>query len=194
MTIRQLRLFRGAVASSVATIFAAVSHTVGGGTAPHPLLILTVAVLLSPLAALLVGTRIRLSGLTGAVLSTQFVFHALFELTGGIAPTGLVGGHQHGPIVLELAPGTHPDLLSSSPGMLLAHLLAALLTTLLLWRGELLIRAIARWVRTLLRLPQTAPAHPVAAPANVTRTEAPLLDRLLADCAWRRGPPASALS
>ena len=61
---------RGAAASVIATLLAAVSHTIGGGQAPNPLLMLAVSVLLTPLAAVLVGRTVRLAGITGAVVGT----------------------------------------------------------------------------------------------------------------------------
>lgn len=197
MTIRQLRLLRGSAASCIATLLAALSHTLGGGSPPHPLLILAVAVLLIPVSALLVGSRIRLAGLTAAVAATQFVFHGIFEVTGGITPTGLaLGAHHHGAIVLDFgASGTaDPSLLAASPVMLVAHLAAALVTTALLWRGELLVQAIARWVRAKLRAPQPVLQHGSDLRVPVSRSVARVSFRLLADCAWRRGPPVPALS
>lgn len=194
MTIRQLRLLRGATASSTATVIAALSHTLGGGSLPHPLLMLTVSVLLIPVAALLVGARVRLPGLAAAVTATQMVFHGVFEVVGGITPTGLTPGHQHGPIVLNFASeAADPSLLTSSPLMLAAHLGAAVLTIAALWRGELLVQAIARWVRAKLGVPQPVPPPEVDAHVRVSDTAPHITARLLADCAWRRGPPASDL-
>ncbi len=194
MSIRQLRLLRGASASTVATMIAALSHTFGGGSLPHPLLMLTVSVLLTPVAALLVGARVRLPGLAAAVTATQVVFHGVFELVGGITPSGLgLGGHQHGAIIMNIMPGAaDPSLLNASPGMLAAHAAAAALTIMLLWRGELLVQTIARWVRALLRTPQPAPSHRGRTRVPVARTVPRAASRLLDDCAWRRGPPAGA--
>ena len=45
MTSRQLRFLRAAAVSAIATLLAAVSHTLAGGAAPHPLLIAAVATL-----------------------------------------------------------------------------------------------------------------------------------------------------
>lgn len=192
MSIRQLRLLRGASAASIATTLAALSHTFGGGSLPHPLLMLAVAVLLTPVAALLVGARVRLPGLAGAVAATQLVFHALFEVVGGITPTGAVpGAHQHGPMVLAFAAGAgDPSLLTASPGMLAAHVAAAVVTTALVWRGELLVQVIARWVRSLLRTLRPVAPYAEHARVPVPRVAVRAHARLLADCAWRRGPPA----
>lgn len=195
MSIRQLRLLRGAAASVVATMIAALSHTFGGGSLPHPLLMLTVAVLLTPVAALLVGARVRLPGVAAAVTATQLVFHGAFELVGGITPTGLTpGAHHHGALILNIEASTaHSSLLTSSPVMLAAHAAAAAVTVMLLWRGELLVQLVARWVRALLRTPQPTTPHlediRLPGPRSVIP---PAAARLLEDCAWRRGPPARA--
>lgn len=155
---------------------------------------LTVSVLLTPLAALLVGARVRLPGLAAAVTATQVVFHGVFELVGGITPTGgALGGHQHGAIVLNVAPGSaDPSLLTASPGMLAAHAAATVVTVMLLRRGELLVQSIARWVRALLRTPQPVPSHADCTRITVSREVPRAVSRLLDDCAWRRGPPAGA--
>lgn len=194
MSIRQLRLLRGASASTVATMIAALSHTFGGGSLPHPLLMLTVSVLLTPVAALLVGARVRLPGLAAAVTATQVVFHGVFEVVGGITASGLaLGGHQHGPLVLQFNPGAaDPSLISASPGMLAAHVAAAAVTAVLLWRGELLVQTIARWVRALFRTRQPVRSFGDGTRIPVSRTVPRAASRLLDDCAWRRGPPARA--
>ncbi|MDQ0613173.1 hypothetical protein QF046_000814 [Microbacterium sp. W4I4] len=77
--------------------------------------------------------------------------------------------------------------------MLAAHAAAAVVTVVLLRRGELLVQAIARWVRALLRTPQPAPSHSDATTrVPVSRTVPRAASRLLDDCAWRRGPPVCA--
>lgn len=193
MTSRQLRLLRGTASSSIATLIAAVSHTVGGGAPPHLLLMLTVSVLLTPVAALLVGTRIRLPGLAAAVTATQVAFHTLFAVAGEIAPSAVGGGgHQHGPLVLRFPPQGATASAMDAP-MAAAHLAAAVLTILLLRRGELLVQTVVRWVRMLLRRPLNAPRLPVAAPPGAPCSTPRAARRLLADCAWRRGPPLAAL-
>lgn len=192
MTSRHLRLLRGTASSSIATLIAAVSHTVGGGAPPHLLLMLTVSVLLTPVAALLVGTRIRLPGLAAAVISTQVAFHTLFAAAGEIAPSAVGGGHQHGPLVLAFPPQGATASAMDAP-MAAAHLVAAVLTILLLRRGELLVQTVVRWVRMLLRRPLNAPRLPVATPPGAPRSTPRAARRLLADCAWRRGPPLAAL-
>ena len=190
MTTRQLRLLRAASATSVATLLAAVSHTVAGGSAPHPLLIVAVAALLMPPAALLIGIRPSLPRLAATVLVSQAAFHSVFQALGAPTADAAVLGHAHhldlsalGPVAAVSA----PDAL-----MIAAHVVAAALTTALLWRGESIAVRIARWVLARLRLAVTTapvthrlPARPVAT-APFAASEAVLLPLS------RRGPPLNA--
>ncbi|MGO2747433.1 hypothetical protein [Microbacterium sp.] len=185
MTSRQLRLLRGAAASTVATIIAAVSHTIGGGIAPHPLLILALSVFLTPLAALLVGSRPSLLRLGGAVLLSQAVFHALFvALNATVTPTIASAGHQH---VLSL--GTASGTVAADSGMLGAHVIAAVFTIALLWRGESMLRAIGRWVRAVLRARMPHPQVAWPAPPSVSRTARLIIQIIRVGDISRRGPP-----
>ncbi len=191
MTSRQLRLLRAASASSVATLLAAVSHTLAGGPAPHPLLILAVTALLVPPAALLIGARASRSRVALTVLVSQAAFHLVFQLLG--APTGgeiLLGGHQH-----HLDLGTlEPVLGAAAPDALMlgGHAIAAVLTTLLLLRGEAVVRTVAGWMLALLRT-AVAPVPSVHDRPAVPRTalRAPA-DPLFTACVTRRGPPLTA--
>ncbi len=185
MTSRQLRLVRGAAASTAATIIAAVSHTIGGGAAPHPLLIVALSVFLTPVAALLVGRRANIIRLGAAVVLAQTVFHVLFAALGAtVTPTIAGRGHQH-----VMALGPVGEAVAPDAGMLAAHVVAAIITVLLLARGESILRSIARWVRAVLgvHLPTIAHDWPVPAPtAGSLRVFVPGF--LIGDVS-RRGPP-----
>ena len=189
MTPRQLRLLRAASASTVATLLAAVSHTLGGGMAPHPLLVIALSAFLTPLAAVLIGPKQRRVRVATTVLVAQAVFHLAFLLLGTPRDTGFgVGvGHSHhldlsalGPI----APSVAPDA-----AMLAAHIVAAALTTLLVWHGERLLRGVARWVHAALRraLP-VAPAEHKRPPA-LHSTLRRISDTGISVVVLRRGPP-----
>lgn len=188
MTSRQLRLVRGAAASSVATIVAAVSHTIGGGAPPHPLLIAALAVFLAPVAALLIGRRLSLFRLSAVVVLSQSVFHVLFvALNATVTPMVASAGHHH---ALTLGPvGDTTAGAAQDASMLGAHAFAAILTIALLWRGETLLRAIARWVRAALRprMPRAAVVWPV--PASIARTARAFIPAVRAGDILRRGPP-----
>ena len=187
MTSRQLRLVRAAAVSAVATLIAAISHTIGGGSAPHPLLILAVATLLTPLSALLIGVRRSRGRVAFAVLGSQAAFHLLFQALGSPTGTTTGVGHAHhldlaalGPAASVTAPGTM---------MLFAHGVAALLTTLLVWHGESIVRVVARWVGALLR--QAGPIAPVdhRRPTPLRSASLPSLDAAVTASVSRRGPP-----
>lgn len=189
MTSRQLRLVRAAAVTSVATLIAAVSHTLGGGSAPHPLLILAVATLLTPVCALLVGVRASRTRVALAVLSSQAVFHLLFHVLG--SPTGSSvtdSGHAHH---LDLALlGPVAPVAAADATMLGAHVVAAVLTTLLVWHGEALVRAVARWFQALLvRALLSAPAEH-RRPGTLRSVLLPPLDAAVSSGISRRGPPA----
>jgi hypothetical protein len=193
MTIRQRHALRGAAWSSIATLAAATSHTVAGGPAPAMLLVVAMAVLLTPVTAALAGARTGLGRLAGAVGLGQVAFHAVFQLLG--APTGQgpsIGGRHahHGAALLLRSAAADAGARTEDAGMYLAHAVAAALTVALLWRGEQAIRAIAHATVSVLRrvrarrLPVSArPPRAVAAPPLPAATSG------LLSAASRRGPP-----
>lgn len=189
MTSRQLRLVRAAAVSSVATLIAAVSHTIGGGAAPHPLLIVAVTLLLTPVCALLVGLRASRVRVAGAVVLSQAAFHLLFQALGsptGAAPSA-VSGHAHH-LALPAIAGTAP-VAAVDTTMLFAHAIAAALTTLLIWHGETLARTVATWVQALLRrVTLQAPADH-RRPVPLRSLLLPAFDAAVSAVVSRRGPP-----
>ncbi|MBO0980618.1 hypothetical protein [Microbacterium sp. SD291] len=193
MNSRQLRLVRAASASSVATLVAATSHTIAGGAAPHPLLMLAMATVLVPPAAFLIGARASRSRLALTVLASQAAFHLVFQVLGsptGGAVTGGGGEHAHHQDLTSLG----PVLASASPdaAMLTGHVIAAVLTSALLWRGESMVRIVAGWMLALLRHPVALirPAH--ERPASLLCDIHPLVDAVVRTTVSRRGPPALA--
>ncbi|WP_311257574.1 hypothetical protein [Microbacterium sp. WCS2018Hpa-9] len=190
MTSRQLRLLRAATASGAATLVAAASHTTAGGAAPHPLLVVAVATLLVPLAALLIGARLSRARIALTVLVSQGLFHLVFQLLG--TPTGAtaLAGHEHhldlaalGPVVATAT----PDAL-----MLVGHVIAAIITTALVCHGESSVRAIAGWVQARLRHTVTVfrPSHERPAfPVFAIRVPN---ENVFSVSVSRRGPPAHA--
>lgn len=191
MTTRQLRLLRGAAVSSIATITAAVSHTIGGGLPPHPLLVLSLSILLTPLAYLLVGSTLSFGKLGVSVLLSQSVFHILFVALGATlsatASTGsasIGAAHQHVMVLGPLISGTAADT-----GMLGAHIIAAAFTIAVLWRGERLVRAIARWVRTALRLRMPRLRGDWPTPVSVAAAPVRFSSAIRTCDLFSRGPP-----
>ncbi|MFF1541224.1 hypothetical protein ACFVWL_14170 [Microbacterium sp. NPDC058269] len=191
MNDRQLRLVRAAAVSSVATLLAALSHTLGGGAAPHVLLILAVATLLTPLSALLVGVRESRTRVAVAVFLGQAAFHLLFQALGsptGTTPTAGGGGHSHH-LDLALLGSASP---TAAPGtlMLFAHVVAAVLTTLLVWHGEALVQVVARWVDALFRRASTVAPTMHRRPRRLRSITIAIFDASVSVAVPRRGPPA----
>ncbi|WP_149085045.1 MULTISPECIES: hypothetical protein [Microbacterium] len=191
MNSRQLRFLRAAAVSTTATLLAAVSHTLGGGAAPHPLLIAAIAVLFVPLSAGVVGVRSSRIRVAGGVFMAQAAFHVIFQLLG--APTAgnaVALAHVHHLDLRALGP------LSPTPAldglMASAHVLAAVLTTLLLWHGESMLGTIARWFHAALRRIATAATALPAPPRPLRSALLPPLDAAAAAVTSRRGPPVLA--
>ncbi|WP_431807098.1 hypothetical protein [Microbacterium paraoxydans] len=194
MTTRQLRLLRAAAVSASATLIAAVSHTIGGGAAPHPLLILAVTVLFLAPTAVLLGLRRSRWRVAVAVLAAQAAFHLLFQLLG--SPTadadldGTISPHVHHFDLSQL--GGDISVRPLDAAMLLAHLGAAVLTTLLVWHAERIVRAVAGWFRALLRRASPTATSGHRRPSPLRPLLSPPLDRAMAAAVSRRGPPVCA--
>ena len=197
MNARQLRLVRAAAVSSIATLLAALSHTLGGGSAPHPLLILAIATMLTPLSALLVGARRSRGRVAVAVILGQAAFHVLFQAlgsptgttsTGAASPVG--GGHSHLMDLTALGPASP----AAAPGvlMLFAHAVAAMLTIVLVWHGEAVVRVVARWVEALLRQVAAVAPPEHRRPPGLRSIAVPTFDAAVSAAVPRRGPPALA--
>ena len=200
MTARSLRAARGVAATAIATLLAAVSHTLGGGTAPSAVLILAVTLCAAPLATALVGRRPRLWRLASAVLLSQIAFHLAFSVLGDVGAAGTaMSGHEHGSTGPALLPadgvvGGTAAVFSGDPLMIGAHLGAALVSIAVLHRGEHALRALIALVvdlvarrlsvpvstdRPVLRAAASTPARPVRTPLTTSIR--------------RRGPPFALL-
>lgn len=225
MTTRQERLARAVVLAATSTLATATAHVAGGGALPPTLLLLLVAVLGTGASLALGGRRVTLPRLVLAAGTTQLLLHGLFTVAGGhhagtgraadavpggAGATGASGplgtspgadvaslaGHVHGSTVLPsgdlvAAAGQHGG------SMVLAHVVAAIVTVLAVRVGASALRAVVRAVTLRLvavvalvvalgeprrpLLPSVvgasrAPARPVAARLVTTRV--------------LRGPPA----
>lgn len=134
MFSRPTRVARGLVAASTSTLVAALSHAMGGGSFPHPLLLLFGVVFASIVCIGLTGRRVSLFRLAPAVLGSQLLFHLLFSIAPTTVVTGGIGHHAHTALTTASTGGTAPMMLDG--GMTVAHLGAALITVLALRFGE----------------------------------------------------------
>ena len=218
-----LRLLRGGLAATIATAVALTGHVVAGGAVPGWLGVLLPWWLSVAVCTVLAGARFTPVRMSAAVLGSQVLFHGLFMAgTPGDPATRLVD-----PPGQHLGHGTHlghgsdavnssllgPDHATHGVGdlaqhalhgdhvgapMLLGHLLAALLTVVLLQRGESLVLGGLDLARTLvesLLLPFVVPS--ASLPVTGTEPTAPVdrhrdlrrTQQVVLGPAPRRGPP-----
>lgn len=200
-----LRWARGAVVGLSATCLAYGGHVAAGGVAPSagPLALTCLVAVLVAIA--LSSSRWTLAPLLSMLLGAQVVLHVAFAAP---VPSAVFGGSMaHGrmglPMGADLSAGSSVTGMTGMTGttmsghhgwlMVASHVLAAVLSALLLRRGEewswrlldLVIGpirgAFALQLRRLPSPPRRVPAPTSAVPVAVSR--------LLRDVQSRRGPP-----
>lgn len=203
-----LRLLRGGMAASLATTVALGGHVVGGGAMPSWLGVAVPWWLAVTVCTVLAGTRFSLPRMGAAVLASQALFHGLFAAgtPGGghlalVDPPGAHLGHGahagHGAdgVMTATAPalhGGHADL-----RMLLWHLVAAAVTTVLLQRGESVLLRCAGLVGAVLDTLRTPPGTLAVPVLVLPRRPQPVppssplrhIRRAVLAPQLRRGPP-----
>lgn len=149
---RANRVLHGLVAATFSTFVALLSHVAGGGTLPGLLGIVTPLVLSLPVCVVLAGRRLALARLSGSVVTSQLLFHALFVLgasSGAVAAsTGAHAGHAGH---VEIATSGTAALAGVS--MWGAHAVAAVVTIAVLHRSDVVLTRfadIARFVATVV--------------------------------------------
>lgn len=193
---RALRVARGAVAASVATFVALLSHVSGGGEVPGLFGLVVPLALSFVVCVALAGRRLSLARLGLAVTLSQVLFHTLFVL-GSFQPG--IAGHVHGAPLVLTGDATAP-VVTADATMWAGHLVAAIATTAMLHRGErtvAVLRALAArcvaWVRARARVAVVsvgpAPARRVL--ALVVADVVPIA-AVVVESARRRGPPLTA--
>lgn len=201
----RVRVLRATVASAASTGFALAFHVAGGAPVPGPLGIAIPFVLAALVSSLLMTHRPRLVATVAATSLAQIAFHTLFVLGSTSAATampavGVHAGHGgqsgHGAMTMTAGAGT-PDVAIALHGdaqMWVMHAAAAVVTALMLQRGELLLALLLRLADAVVGA--VAPHLPTATLVRPRRTPSarpldrphPLHDRVVAT-ARRRGPP-----
>jgi hypothetical protein len=180
-----IRWVRAAVVTFASSGLALLGHLTAGGPAPQPgtLVLVVLPVLLVSVG--LSGRRWTIGPLLAMLLGAQALFHVA---AGAGAAAHVHHGHDVG--------GALATAGQSGPAMLTAHAAAALLTALLLRRGddwvwrlaELLARA---WRAARIVVDQLAP-RPARGIGMSTAAEMPAALHLLEHAVDRRGPPRRA--
>lgn len=199
---RAVRTTRGAAAAMIATVFAASSHALGGGSIT-PLAVLATAVLALPVCVALAGRLGSLWRLSAAVVTSQFLYHWSFAGLGIASARGTdfagaaVTMEPVGPHAVHLAGSAFSPLLASalagsaSAWMWASHALAAVITISLVYRGERAALAILALLRRLLPIGQIRVADSAREPAVAHHDASPILCESLALLSpiSHRGPP-----
>lgn len=186
------------LSAGVSTLVTAAAHSIGGGAFPAPLLVAAVFVASVLLCFALLGRRTTLFGLVPAIAGTQFLLHLVFSFTGDGAT--LVGGAEHAghhgsaiPMAIDMSAAAHHE------GMLIAHVVAGLVTVASLRLGAGAIRQVLASLLLRLRVLLALLLRPLPVRATSVRfapsaTVGVLRRLLLADVIARRGPPAAVFS
>jgi hypothetical protein len=197
-----LRLFRAVLITVATMCVAAAGHVLGGGALPAPGTVAVLAALLLVPVAWLAARELSFLILLGVLGAGQLLLHDAF--TSFSAPSvclpSLAGQmSHHGQAMVMGCPAAGPASMplhlgagSDSPPMLAGHVLALLLTALLLRRGEVALWLLLAWLRPLVQLPQPSVVIPV-------RRRTLAAGRPFVPAPWRnlrtnslRGPPAAA--
>jgi hypothetical protein len=206
MHTRWARFARGWIVAVFSTFVAALSHTLGGASAPGLLAAVVSLAFAGMVCVVLSGRTLSFWRGAASVLISQLIFHGLFSLgaSGGALGTEALaasGTHQHAALpglIGPLVPGANADVMHDGATMWGAHLGAAIITIMALRCGERAFWGLVESVRLGLRtLYVPAPVVvPIAAPLRIGHA-APVFtprDLVLVLSAMRhRGPPSGAL-
>ncbi|MFT2691568.1 hypothetical protein [Clavibacter zhangzhiyongii] len=164
MQARQERTLRAALSALVCTLVTATAHAAAGGGIPHPLVLGLALVAGVALCFALGGRRVTLAHLVLAIGATQGVLHAAFTFGGsglGVDGSGMAAGaaggtagsaahdHAHAAGAAAARALAAPSSAMAMPAdhdgaMLLAHVIAGILSVCSLRAGADAVRRVAR--------------------------------------------------
>jgi hypothetical protein len=201
MTARWVRTARGWSVSLLAGVLTAALHSAAGGSFPVPAGVVLGVLLSGMVSTALVGRTGSLPRLAVAMAAAQLTFHTTFTVFGGTATlrSGTATAAHHAGRDVQLIFSGSPEHSAAdhgSAGMLFAHVVAGVLSAVLLTCSERAIGVLKRLaVFTLRRLLDAPRALPLAAVRQapigsfVPRPRTALLLGDLSD----RAPPTLAL-
>jgi hypothetical protein len=135
-----LRLVRAAVFSAVCGSLTLLAHVNSSHPPVSPWSVVAGFGLVLGVAIVLAGHERSLVTILGGLLGGQFVLHVLFAAAQPHAVTHL----DHGGAMASMTPVAQHGV-----DMMLAHLVAAVVSAWWLWRGERAAWSLARWVAAL---------------------------------------------
>lgn len=216
---RSQRALHGAAAAGFATFVALISHVIGGGALPTAMGLMVPLALSTLICVLLSGRRLSLPRLSLSVLASQSLFHLIFSvfapMGGSHGPANAVERHDMhhsgsagmtgsmtgmtGPMSGSMAePGAVASMHAhTSPAMLLAHLIAAVLTIAMVYWAQALPTKIGSFVRLVIDALLPTMVVPTPLPSR-PKTHLGVVDILprhlgvLRSPVLSRGPPVEA--
>lgn len=207
-------MVRAGVLGGSAVALAAGAHTLGGGQLPSPAVLIPTVGLVGLVATVLTARRMRFGPLLGLLAVEQVLLHLGFGLgtagpmapgagTGGSVVTLMAGHHDLGSLAATVGADTAdptvagtamgalsalvmPGSAMNGPTMLIAHLVATVLTALVIARGE-------AWLWSVVSRLIRRAGKPVVLARRVARactaTEVRGIDQWVRRCTPARGPP-----
>ena len=207
MNTRWARFARGWIVAVFSTFVAALSHTLGGASAPGLVAVVVSLAFAGMVCIVLAGRTLSFWRGTASVLISQVIFHGLFSLgaAGGALGAEAIaasGTHQHAALpglINPTALGSSPAMTHDGTTMWLAHLGAAVVTILALRFAERAFWGLVDIIHLGLR-GLSVPAAldtPVAVPQRIGHVAPIIAPRdlvLLLSAMRHRGPPVFVLA
>jgi hypothetical protein len=192
MDSRWARVGRGTIAAAIATFVAAFSHALGGDAAPSWFGVGASFVLSLAVCTALSGRSLSWWRLAASVAVSQVLFHVLFSGPGATAASG----HAHD--AASVAANAMPAMDAHDDRMILAHVIAGIITLLALRFGERAFWSVADSARLVLarvlRVSLPVAATPGRAIPSVSRAVAAPRRIHVPSTHRHRGPPLQLVS
>ena len=163
MNSRWARVVRGTIAAGVATFVAAFSHALGGDAAPSWVGVGASFVLSVAICTVLSGRALSWWRLAASVAVSQVLFHVLFS--GAPAAPAASVAHDHGGTAITAL--SMPAMDGHADRMILAHVIAGIITLLALRFGERAFWSVTDSARLVVARVLLVVAPVAAAPARV---------------------------
>lgn len=194
-------MLRAALLATAAVSLALAAHAVAGGRVPDLLALAAAVVAVGCAAVLVTGRRVGRAGTTAGLVLGQAALHGWFALTTDHAcSVSSALGHVHGgaahclpEATSAVAAGTAsgPHQVAAPALMLATHLVAVVLTALLLAHGDALLWRLAATVRRFRPLPAAGSAGPTPGRVPVQPSLRRATSRLRCSTWHLRGPPVA---
>jgi hypothetical protein len=198
-----LRGLRAALLATSAVSLALAAHAAAGGRVPDLLALATAVVAVTCAAVLVTGRRLGRAGTAACLVVVQTALHGWFALTTGHACSvtlALAHAHSGTAHCLPDAASAVADGTAAATGplaapvpalMLAAHLVAVVLTAVLLAHGDALLWRLAATVRRYRPLPTAGCPRPAPGSVPVHPALRVPTSRLRCSTWHLRGPPVA---